>query len=871
MNPLISMVADARSTACRDARAVAVLEGVRGGRWREPVEAIRAEYQRAAAAGLDAKEAVSGMKRAAPGVLWAGRFERRRGDSLIAHSGLLVLDLDGLTADRIAAAREKLTASAHVAALFLSPTGTGLKVLLKVPADPARHAASFSAGAALVRELTGVEADPSGKDVARLCFVSYDPDAYANWDAITLQTQAEVPQGGLAVPAPARLDNGSLPPSVAALLASGAAAGERNERALWLACQLRDCGRSQAEVEQLLQEYGARCTPPLASDDELRELAATVRSAFSRTAREPARAPGRAVAAVTAGPAPDAAATTSASGDEAVFARLAAMPPADYDRVREGEAEAMGIRVSTLDAEVAKRRPAADPGGQGAIVAFEDNKPAAEPVNGAELFGELVGTVEQHVALPDGAAGYMALWAVHTHALDIFDYSPILQFTSSVHESGKTIAADVVLGLSRRGKHLDDVSAPFVFRIITRFAPTLVLDEVDKQAEELRLAFAAILNSGFRRGGAVGRCVGDDQEPREFPTFCPKIVAGLCDLRPDTASRTMRVRMERTRRRMPDFSFEAFSKRVAPLRSKIVRWVQDNRLAIRDAKPGRPDWMGSRQWDITRPLACLARVLAPGLEAELFEWVKLLSQERTEQSVGLELLSDIKGIFTAQKADRISSAHLAELLAELEGRPWGDWRHGKPLTPSQLARLLRKFSTTADSFTPIGPRTYNTGEKVPGADNYKYVKGYFAADFQYACDTYLSSRPPQTSRNAVTTPANKGESALLEPSHRGSRYGSENSSFANKHAGCDGVTAQSGGVGGKGCILGLLVGGQAVEVVGAWADGSPLTGPLPGDVQPVEEDGQRVQSFDPTPEEAAQLFLDSPTVTESEAQEVTRA
>jgi hypothetical protein len=86
----------------------------------------------------------------------------------------------------------------------------------------------------------------------------------------------------------------SLPPSVESLLASGAGGGERNAKAIWLACQLRDCGRTQGEVESLLLAYGSRCSPPMASADEVRELQAAARSAFSRPPREPARNPARA-------------------------------------------------------------------------------------------------------------------------------------------------------------------------------------------------------------------------------------------------------------------------------------------------------------------------------------------------------------------------------------------------------------------------------------------------------------------------------------------------------------------------------------------------------------------------------------------------
>ncbi len=47
--------------------------------------------------------------------------------------------------------------------------------------------------------------------------------------------------------------------------------------------------------------------------------------------------------------------------DNAVVQRLAALSPMDYDRRREDEAKRLGVRVSTLDAEVQKRRVEAKP------------------------------------------------------------------------------------------------------------------------------------------------------------------------------------------------------------------------------------------------------------------------------------------------------------------------------------------------------------------------------------------------------------------------------------------------------------------------------------------------------------------------------
>ena len=72
----------------------------------------------------------------------------------------------------------------------------------------------------------------------------------------------------------------------------------------------------------------------------------------------------------------------------------------------------------------------------------------------------------------------------------------------------------------------------------------------------------------------------------------------------------------------------------------------------------------------------------------------------------------------------------------MEGRPWPDWKAGKPLTPSQLARLLKPFGVISDSV--------RVGGKTP--------KGYYRHQFTEAWDRYLAAEgvyEPQQRNNAV--------------------------------------------------------------------------------------------------------------------------
>ena len=187
----ISMVSDAFSTSTRTADVLAIFNAIKNGRYREQCAQIRRIYKdtlKRTGSHEEAKKAVEHRKKQLPGVIWSGTFRDRVQpvkDKLIQHSGLFCadIDVDALAGKDRNEVRAKLRASPHVLACFSSPTGHGLKVIVRVRADALRHEGNFLAVQQHVLKLTGVQIDESGKDLGRLCFVSYDPDAYLNLNA----------------------------------------------------------------------------------------------------------------------------------------------------------------------------------------------------------------------------------------------------------------------------------------------------------------------------------------------------------------------------------------------------------------------------------------------------------------------------------------------------------------------------------------------------------------------------------------------------------------------------------------------------------------------------------------------------------------
>jgi hypothetical protein len=191
----VSTVTSALSTAPQDYDASTVIEAIRigGKKLRWQVEQIRDTLRRELTTHGDlkrAKQAAGELKKQLPAVLWSGRFSKRANDALVQHSGLLCADLDSLNGS-LPVVHEKLSKSPYVWALFISPGGEGLKAVFRVPPDPSTHLGSFRAIEQHVHELTGIQVDEACKDVARLCFLSYDPGIYHNANATEIEPLQE--------------------------------------------------------------------------------------------------------------------------------------------------------------------------------------------------------------------------------------------------------------------------------------------------------------------------------------------------------------------------------------------------------------------------------------------------------------------------------------------------------------------------------------------------------------------------------------------------------------------------------------------------------------------------------------------------------
>jgi hypothetical protein len=350
--------------------------------------------------------------------------------------------------------------------------------------------------------------------------------------------------------------------------------------------------------------------------------------------------------------------------------------------------------------------------------------------DGGALLDKIYAFLRRFVYLSHAQAAIIALWIVHTHALDAADVTPYLAITSPEKRCGKTRLLEVLAILVARPWLTGRVTAAVLHRKIDQEHSTLLLDETDAAfggqrdyAEMLR----SVLNSGHRRGGAASCCVvqGSNITYQDFSTFCPKAIAGIGELPGTVADRSIPIRLQRQaigekveRFRLRDVEGEATF-----LREAVIQWSAPILPDLRAARPNLPPELTDRQQEGAEPLLAIADAAGGEWPVAARQALREIctSKQASDESTGVILLADIRAIFDAQHSDRLSSAMLVSALTEIETSPWIEWKNGRPLSARGLAKLLRPFE--------IWPTSVRIGEKTP--------KGYECSAFHHAFLRYL--------------------------------------------------------------------------------------------------------------------------------------
>ncbi|HHP4494799.1 TPA: DUF3631 domain-containing protein [Acinetobacter baumannii] len=402
--------------------------------------------------------------------------------------------------------------------------------------------------------------------------------------------------------------------------------------------------------------------------------------------------------------------------------KLAELTMIEYELKREGEAKRLGLRASKLDefVKLYRRTDVKD-------VFFEEVSMWHEVVDGTVLLEEIENTIKKFIISEPHIATAAALWIVFTWCIEVMKIAPIACITAPEKRCGKTQLLHLIGRLVKRPQTVVSITTSALFRMISEYTPTLLIDEADtfiKDNEELR----GILNGGHdRQSSYVYRTVGDEHKVGRFNVWGAKAISGIGHL-PDTLrDRSILLELRRKKktevverlRRAPEESFSV-------LRQKLCRWAEDNMDVLKNSQTSLPDELNDRAQDNWEPLLAIADCVGGNWGEKARQCALIMnSTDQDPQSVGESLLTDIKKVFDQRNVDQLSTDELIKGLCEDEASRWRTFDYGKAISPRQLANRLRTFR--------IKPCTVRA-KSTTGKDT---CKGYALKDFKDAFSSYL--------------------------------------------------------------------------------------------------------------------------------------
>jgi hypothetical protein len=169
----ISIFKNIKSVApIKDTSVLKVLDLIREEKFKDEVSKIRIEKN---------KDKRNELKSKLQYVTFGGTFSSRANANLKTSSGLACLDFDDV--DDLDGLKEKVNSDVYTFASFISPSGDGLKVLVKIPSVGSNEDYQ-DYYVELINHYSQYHAiDKGTKDIARACYLSCDDELYLNNDS----------------------------------------------------------------------------------------------------------------------------------------------------------------------------------------------------------------------------------------------------------------------------------------------------------------------------------------------------------------------------------------------------------------------------------------------------------------------------------------------------------------------------------------------------------------------------------------------------------------------------------------------------------------------------------------------------------------
>lgn len=164
MDKIITFFSGLRSTTPKETLGLSkILDNIRSGKWKKQVEKCKEDLKN---------------KDFLPCFTPTGIFSHRSIKGLEEYNGIICLDIDHLEDPELL--KKKASKLSYVHAAFVTPSGKGLKVIILTNGERDNYKENEEKVARGFFHDTGATRDNRCKDIARIQFVSYDPELFYN-------------------------------------------------------------------------------------------------------------------------------------------------------------------------------------------------------------------------------------------------------------------------------------------------------------------------------------------------------------------------------------------------------------------------------------------------------------------------------------------------------------------------------------------------------------------------------------------------------------------------------------------------------------------------------------------------------------------
>jgi len=250
-----------------------ILTRIKEGASKDLVKEIRKEND---------KTRINQLKQELPAICFSGTFNKRNDSAIMEHSGFICLDFDGYKKNKdLLEEKERISKDKHTYSVFISPSGNGLKAIVKIPQEIDNHKNYFNS---LESHFSSEHFDKTSKNISRVCYESYDPLIYINpnssvWSKIEEQEYVERDKYRDRVTIPITDEN-----KIIDILVKWwekkypMVEGQRNHNIYVLAAAFNDFGVNKSLAEYVMSNYQTRDFP-------IGEIRRTIESAYANTSK----------------------------------------------------------------------------------------------------------------------------------------------------------------------------------------------------------------------------------------------------------------------------------------------------------------------------------------------------------------------------------------------------------------------------------------------------------------------------------------------------------------------------------------------------------------------------------------------------------